>query len=684
MRLSAARHDGLHLRSVTLRSADTVRPDALRARFALERALHAVDVRAAGLPPEAVLIVRRMAVGGDGVASRGSGGATTLAQQVDAALREQGRTARRPWRDPGAMAADAVWFEDEDELAACLVRDWLRGLAAQRWWWRSVLAGAGIDVWLRTQLLPRGERLAPTLQRLAAVSLAAVWVARMDDADASTGFDALARAYALPHAHEVVVDATQDRSDAPDGRGRTVVMPGRSRAHAQTAARRRLQRIVPELGATAWRPAQARLLAYALAVLRAPSEARTRAFADDVAAWRPAPERARAAAPADDAADADVTGSGDHDIGRDGIGQGMSSRSRVATARRRQNGAMRADADMAVPMARDGSRQQRVSSAVPLSKRASGFVTAQDDFDARDPRRSAAESAAATRAEAMPAIEPPLSAVDAPFATVDAARVGEIAPVAMSAAIARTLSTHHGGLFYVLNAALSLGVYGDFSMPRTQGMSLSPWDLMAWLGLHWFGRAFRRDPLWRLLAELAGRSPKRAPSWRIDPPSHWEPDDDWLRAWAPIAMLDHGVDRRLRRLHVLHPDGFAVFDVPRDTRLRPASQARALCLTRASTARTRLRASNTAGTLPADLGLRWLHRFADYLAARFMRALGTTSPRAAVALLCRHTAEVQSDASRVDVALSLSTLPLPVRIAGLDRDPGWIPAAGRDIRFHFS
>lgn len=67
-----------------------------------------------------------------------------------------------------------------------------------------------------------------------------------------------------------------------------------------------------------------------------------------------------------------------------------------------------------------------------------------------------------------------------------------------------------------------------------------------------------------------------------------------------------------------------------------------------------------------------------------MRALGTASPREAVALLCRHAAEVRCDASRVEIALSLAHLPLPVRIAGLDRDPGWIPAAGRDVRFHFS
>lgn len=688
------RRDALRLDRVVLRGVEDARPDPLRARLRLERTLAATDWTPAGLPPGALLFVRRLRVHGPGFDVAGVAFPAgrdafaddrAFASRIADSLRAQGRAARRPWSDAQAVDADAVWFEDEDELAACLVRDWLRGLAAQRWWWRSVLAGAGIDVWLRTQLLSRGERLVPTLQRLAAVSLATAWVARMDDADARIGFDALVHAYALPRAHEDGVDATQDRSDEPEGARHAVAMPMRSRAQMQAAARRRLQRIVPELGATAWRPAQARLLGHALAVLRAPAEARTRAFADDMAAWRPATEGAHADVTTDVAAEANVIGSDDHDIGRDGFGQGMSSHPRVATsARRRQNGTMRVEADIAAQTARDGSRQQRVPSAIPLSKRASGFVTAQDDVDARDLRRSAAESAAVTRTEAMPAIESPLSIVDEPSATVDAARVGEIATVAMPVAIARTLSTSHGGLFYVLNAALSLGVYGDFSMPRTQGMSMSPWDLLAWLGLHWFGRAFKRDPLWNLLAELAGRSPKRAPSWRIDPPSRWEPDDDWLRAWTPIAVLDHGVDRRAARLHVVHPDGFAVFDVPRDTRLRPAAQARALCLTRVGMARTRLRHATTSRPLPADPGQRWLHRFADYLAARFMRALGTASPRKAVVLLCRHAADVRCDVSRVEIALPLSTLPLPVRIAGLDRDPGWIPVAGRDVRFHFS
>jgi hypothetical protein len=41
-------------------------------------------------------------------------------------------------------------------------------------------------------------------------------------------------------------------------------------------------------------------------------------------------------------------------------------------------------------------------------------------------------------------------------------------------------------------------------------------------------------------------------------------------------------------------------------------------------------------------------------------------------------------AAGVDVHLGLDDLPISLRVAGLDRDPGWIPAAGRSVRLHFA
>ena len=53
------------------------------------------------------------------------------------------------------------------------------------------------------------------------------------------------------------------------------------------------------------------------------------------------------------------------------------------------------------------------------------------------------------------------------------------------------------------------------------------------------------------------------------------------------------------------------------------------------------------------------------------------------ALLCRHERRVRVDEDEVAVELDLAALPLPVRFAGLDRDAGWLPAAGRSLSFRF-
>jgi len=37
----------------------------------------------------------------------------------------------------------------------------------------------------------------------------------------------------------------------------------------------------------------------------------------------------------------------------------------------------------------------------------------------------------------------------------------------------------------------------------------------------------------------------------------------------------------------------------------------------------------------------------------------------------------------LDIFFTLAEHPLELRLAGLDRDPGWVPSAGRYVRFHY-
>jgi hypothetical protein len=83
-------------------------------------------------------------------------------------------------------------------------------------------------------------------------------------------------------------------------------------------------------------------------------------------------------------------------------------------------------------------------------------------------------------------------------------------------------------------------------------------------------------------------------------------------------------------------------------------------------------------------GLRhWLSLLMPNVRARLRVALGLKTDDQIPEVLCCHHARVCITDTHVDVYFGLADLPLAIRFAGLDRDPGWIPAAGRFIRFHF-
>jgi len=72
-----------------------------------------------------------------------------------------------------------------------------------------------------------------------------------------------------------------------------------------------------------------------------------------------------------------------------------------------------------------------------------------------------------------------------------------------------------------------------------------------------------------------------------------------------------------------------------------------------------------------------------FVLVRLMQALGLDQEHELTKVLCEHRANVHVTATHVDVMLSLADLPIAIRFAGLDRNPGWIPAAGRYLAFHF-
>ena len=265
---------------------------------------------------------------------------------------------------------------------------------------------------------------------------------------------------------------------------------------------------------------------------------------------------------------------------------------------------------------------------------------------------------------------------------------------------ADVVETRLAGIVFLLNVALALDLYPDFTRPADRGIAIDPWHLIADLA-----RALDRetvepdaphepDAIWAALDTLAGGPPRSSGvepfemgAWRM-PPAWVAPfgsaagDEPW--SWSAAGG----------RLVVRHPAGFTVLDLPaarvtrrrvtrrRVTRVlrpyRPAGVVR-----RADAGRPPAgarRSANRPWGSPAYR--RWLARLAEYTRVRLAEALGRP-PAVAPAIVLRLDGRLLITATTVDVELRLADLPIEIRLAGLDRDPGWIPAARRVVRFQF-
>jgi hypothetical protein len=225
-----------------------------------------------------------------------------------------------------------------------------------------------------------------------------------------------------------------------------------------------------------------------------------------------------------------------------------------------------------------------------------------------------------------------------------------------------------------------LNLYSDFTSPVATGIELNIWDFVALVGSELLEGTQADDPIWAALASLAGRDETQTPGENFEPGNEWRLPPEWL--------LPFEVDQRCKwetsrdRLRVLHPEGFLILDlVPAPdvyAQLQREIGAYGISID------TLTRAQLPEPTLIRSKELRrWLSWLMPYVRVRLRVALGLTANDEIPAMLCRHYARVRATDTHVDIYFGLADLPLAIRFAGLDRDPGWVPAAGRLISFHF-
>ena len=685
--------------------------DALALRTRLAGALAHASLHPKGLPRSAVLCVRSLRApraGAYGLARHSAHAQRAWAAACAESIERLLASAARPARGFVPAAAESVVFADSAELLACLAGDWCSGQAQARWWWRALFKQMGMADAVVAAWRGQPEYVPGALAHLARQNLARDFALALPADSARVVLDGVLRRFALRELASALAGARRGPTetsyalaDAEDDAEAFTEKTISVTAHAAP-----WRHVAPEAEGATLGPEAACLLGVGLTLQRAPAAARAPSFARAVREWlraRYVPARMRVEARTESTV---RTSAPDPE---------PAETARVTQSPRTEK---KAEADALAPAveagldaaARDeGGTVARVETARPEAARANAtpFVeagAAEVSFESEAQTESSARGAEeVTREEEAPhARKPPATQVereaeDATCSSVEVTAESEVVAAspaefaaedeegaafveaADASPLEAQIATRFGGVFFLVNLGLFLELYGDFSAPLAPGLALSVWDFCSLLGERLCGRALRDDPVWSLLAQLAGRDEKTEPGAGFEPPCDWRVPRAWLTQMPRAGAWRWRSGRG--RLRVSHPSGFVVLDVARDRRAAVSQLAAELETYADLQTATPERDERAARSRRTPLA-RWLACLSAYARVRLCYALGCDA-RSLRSLLLARPARVSVTTTHVDVVMALSELPVGVRVAGLDRDPGWVPAAGRYVAFHF-
>ena len=667
-------------------------------RLAISHQLGNADLTSTGLSPSAILVVRRFSdplprrLGTEGDFIRIDSEWETAARS---ALSDLYRRARRP--DQGRIVGhpEAVIFLDEAELLACLSVDVSHGSAWKHWWWQTILRrmppiqgrSSGIKslFCLRAVYIP------------AAISLLAQWGKVLPVVGGMTRADSLAIVQAMADSHGLGPwiaglqstlrrnrrdqnyrkrrsPAKSTQKSVRDNSNRRNSLTGLLRAENEDPAfwYRFVDFGIPDQGLT---PEQVVLLGLGLMLHRAPRVVHKSDFQRAVADWWLRKDDNSNKILADRQKPDDQPQSPEQPFKTK---RPETVVNRTAVVKTGSGGREKYDKKGKL----EAGPKKRDSGAIFSLDGRQGMIgsgLSQDPGQEKNPWSS--EDAASPDFTQRSVVRAPPSIFSPKFSP-------------------EGTRTRLGGILYLINLMQQLNLPACFEPDWAATCRLGSWETLEVLARGLLLDAdieLLNDPLWDALARLDNREPGMPPGGGFSRPTQYRLPADWRAFFPATENPRYFWAIRKQRLRIWSELGFVLIDRLEQNpitenyllaALQPyaGSVDSAQILHRAYTdAPVNCQISPWLDGINSTL-LNWLALILPFIRLFLMSTLNLRPEESLelekVALF--YPGELHVTASHVDLVMTLETISLPLRMAGLDRNPGWMPEFGRVILFHFN
>jgi len=624
--------------------------DKLTLKLRLNSMLSAMELHPPGFSPSAILCLRNLLDPLPETLNWQSNVAQlTWERAVQAAVTQLYHRAARPNRGQLPADADVILFNDEAEMLACLSLASSRGELWQKWWGK-LLCRRFPDLMrggLYALFIENIRQLPAILFHLTQWDKAAEVINTLHATEVSYILNTLLQSYNLSSTFNFLTDAT------------SVILPKHQALQAQ-ASTKALPVIPPwrmwlslDSGSTLAKEHEC-LLGIGLSIYQAPPRARSPIFAAEVKKWW------KTSPPAGD-----------------------------ETSKPQLTGKTRLSHD------KQSLLQQQVKDLSPQSE------------TGEQPHPIKFQKQTTQRLEQDKCESPHQQHSGDVLAAITEIKNQQKAVRQITAFPEEGVETRLGGLLYLVNLMQYLELPDCFEKDWGLASQIGAWGLLELLGrtlLDENSVVFENDPLWLILSKLDGREPGEYPgqnfvgndtfrlpsAWfkALDEKTEtfqWAATPQWLRLWFEI----NAHSERLKS-----DNGYILVEVPRNT-LTPARQAKEeLNHYRASNQmltlvqKTYTPLAQISHSLTTQLNaalIRWLTLTLPAIRYRLHQALGLSATNQSNPLtqfwVCPGRLYVTT--THVDFVTDLNHISVPIRMAGLDRDPGWVPNFGRVVLFHF-